>query len=218
MKNTIISICFFVLFIPAKGQTNSDNSEPQYLFPDFEEGMVKMKNGKSQKIILNYNIVSEKMVYRKDEQLYDMVNTEMMDTVFLQDYLFIPVGKIFHQILLVGPISLFIQQKGDLIPPGTPAGYGGTSQVSSTKLLSSVELSSGHFNLKLPDDFKVQYSPVYWIRRESNYDSFTNERQFLKLFPGRETELKKFIKENHLKIDRIPDLVKLVEHCNESVK
>lgn len=212
---TILMVMILSLSLPLKSQTTSDGSTPQFLFPGFTMGKVRMKNGTSQSIILNYNTVSEKMVYEKDDKLYDMVNTEMIDTVFLQNSKFVPVGKVFHEVLLIAPISLFVQHKGELLPPGTPAGYGGTSQVSNTKLMSSVELSSGYYNLKLPADYIVKADPVYWIRKDNNMYSFINERQFLKIFPDKETEFKQFIKQNRIKFDKLSNLVRLVEHCNE---
>lgn len=210
----ILVVLGLILTLPLKSQTTSDGSAPQFLFANFTEGIVRLKNGNSQKVKLNYNTVSEKMVYEKEDKLYDMVNTEMIDTVFLQGSKFVPIGKIFHEALLVAPISLFVQHKGDLIPPGTPAGYGGTSQVSNTKMMSSVQLSGGYYNLKLPDDYQVKTESVYWIRKDSVYNSFVNERQFMKLFPGKEGDFKKFIKENKIKFDKRSNIVSLFEHVN----
>jgi hypothetical protein len=199
-------------------QTNSDGSSPQFLYSEFTTGKVKMKNGKIQTTSLNYNTVSEKMVYEKNGDLYDMINTELIDTVFLQNSKFIPVEKVFHEVLLAATISLFVQHKGEILPPGTPAGYGEPSQVSNTKLMSSVQLSSGYYNLKLPADFIVKVDPVYWIRKDSVMYSFVNERQFLKIFPGKEPELKQFIKQSKIKFDKEIDLLKLIEHCNQPVQ
>jgi len=218
MKRILVLICLLILIYPVKAQTTPDGSAPQFLYPDFTSGTVKMKNGKSQSTDLNYNTVSEKIVYEKDGKIYDLVNTEMVDTVFIQDSKFVPVGKIFHEVLLIAPISLFVQHKGDLIPPGTPAGYGGTSQVSNTKMMTSVQLDMGYYNLKLPPDYQVKVDPVYWIRKENTMNNFMNERQFLKLFPGKEAELKKYIKDNRIKFDKPANLVKLVQYCNEMKK
>jgi hypothetical protein len=224
MKKLIIGlnegIAIFLLIIlsftsPVKAQTNSDGSSPQFLYPDFTKSTIRMKNGQSQSSILNYNTVSEKMVYQKDDKLYDMVNTEMIDTVFLQDSKFVPVGKVFYEVLLVAPVALFVQYKGELVPPGTPAGYGGTSQVSNTKLMSTVQLSSGYYNLKLPADYLVITAQVYWIRKDSSMNSFMKEKQFLRIFPDKEAELKQFIKQNRIKFDNQSDMVKLAESINE---
>lgn len=214
----IILVLLICINLPGKSQPNSGNPSTQFLYTDFSTGIVKMKNGTSQSIALNYNTVSEKMVFEKNGDLYDMTNPELIDTVFLQDSKFIPVGNVYHMVLLTAPISLFVQYKGELLPPGTPAGYGGTSQVSNTKYMSSVQLSSGYYNLKLPSDYIVKVEPVYWIRKDSTMFSFMNERQFLKIFPRTESELKQFIKQNRIKFNQIPDLVRLINHCNEPAK
>jgi hypothetical protein len=218
-KNAIFLLALLIQFSPEiSAQSNSDGSMPQFLFPDFVQGVVKMTNGLSQKAVLNYNTVSGKMTYMLDEKIYDMVNLEKIDTVFIYESRFVPVGKVFYEVLLNAPISVFVQHTGSIIPPGKPAAYGGTSQVSSSTYQSHVELSSGYYNLKLPADFQVKLDPVYWMRKDGNMYSWINERQFLKLFPGKEQDLKAYIKKYHIKFDRIPDMSKLGVYLNELMK
>ena len=206
------------LYSPLKAQTTPDGSALQFLFHDFSLGKVRMKNDNLQSVMLNYNTVSEKMVFEKGGNLYDMVNIEMIDTVFVQESKFVPVGKVFYEVLLIAPISLFIQHKGKLLSPGTPAAYGGTSQVSSTTRLTSVQLSSGYYNLKLPKDYIVKTDRVYWIRKDNIMFSYTNERQFIKIFPDKVKEIKEFIKKQKIKFDMLQDQIRLTEHCNELIR
>ena len=206
------------LYSPLKAQTTPDGSALQFLFPDFSLGKVRMKNDNLQSIMLNYNTVSEKMVFEKGGNLYDMVNIEMIDTIFVKESKFVPVGKVFYEVLLIAPISLFIQYKGQLLPPGTPAAYGGTSQISSTTQLTSVQLSSGYYNLKLPQDYIVKTDRVYWIRKDNIMFSYTNERQFIKIFPDKVKEIKEFIKKQKIKFDMLQDQIRLTEHCNELIR
>lgn len=217
-SKTMVMVLVLTISLPVKSQTIPDGDAPQFLYPGFTSGTVIMKNGKSQVIDLNYNTISEKIVYQKDGKIFDLINAEMVDTVLMHKSKFVPAGKVFYEILLIAPISLFVQYKGDLVPPGTPAGYGSTSQVSPTKSVTSFQLSSGYFNLKLPDDYQVKVSSVYWIRKDNTMNSFLNERQFVKYFPGKEAELKKFIKENRIKFDKPANLISLVQYCNEILK
>jgi len=207
-----------ILTLPVKSQTRPDGSAPQFLYPEFTKSKVRMKNGQVQNIMLNYNTVSEKMVFQKDEKLYDMANHEMVDTVFMHDSRFVPVGKVFYKIVLVAPVAFYAQYKGELQPPGTPAGYGGTSQVSNTKNMSSVQLSTGYYNLDLPADYVVKTNIIYWYSKDGNMFSFVNERQFLRLNTDKETELKQFIKQNKIRFDRLPDMVKLAEYYNQLIQ
>ncbi|MCU0407780.1 MAG: hypothetical protein MUD02_02420 [Bacteroidales bacterium] len=216
--NAVIGVFFLSALVTAAGQTNTDGSTPQYLFRDFSPALVVMKNGSRSGAMMNYNIVTEKMVYSLKEELYDMMNTELVDTVYLSKSKFVPQGRVFHEVVAEGPVPFFIQHKGTLMSAGTPAGYGGTSQVSNTKSLSSVELPGGYYNLSLPRDFTVSFSTVYWIRRGKDYADFTTSKQFLKLFPGREKELKDFIKKNKIKFDKPSTIGELGKYCNATMK
>jgi hypothetical protein len=71
------------LQLTLNAQTKPDGSAPQFLFPEFSTGKIRLKNGNTQALELNYNTVSEKMVYKKDDKLYDVVNIEIIDTVSL---------------------------------------------------------------------------------------------------------------------------------------
>jgi hypothetical protein len=142
------------------GQSASDGSSPQFLFPDFTSGNVKMKNGLSQNATLNYNTVSEKIVYEKEGQIYDLLNIRMIDAVIIKKRVFVPVRNIFHEVLLIAPIPLLVRHKGDVFIQGTPVGYGGTSQVSNAKALSSVKLSMSFCKLQMPKDYTVDRKSV----------------------------------------------------------
>ena len=198
-------------------QSNRDGSMPQYLFQDFTTSKVIMKNGQMQTPNLNYNTITERMVFIRDGNYYDIANTGMVDTVIIRDVRFIPVGEAFFEVLIRKEPSLFLQYKGSLMPAGKPAGYGGTSQLASSTYISSVNLSSGRYNLPIPADFIVEISPVYWFKVDNEMKSFVNERQFLGLFPGKEGQLKDFIKKNRIKIDRKEDVIKLVNYCNSLI-
>lgn len=211
-------LCVMILPFAGHGQTRPDGTSPQFLNPGFTQSNVRFKNGQIKSVILNYNIVSEKMVYQTGKDLFDMTNTELIDTVYLQKSKFIPAGTVFYEVLLVAPVSLFVQHKGTVESPGAPAGYGGTSQVSNTKQLSGVELAQGYFNLELPSDYTVKADPVYWIRKDNTMSSYVVERQFLKIFPDKEKELKQYIKQNRIKFGKLTDMVKLVRYCNEIIK
>jgi len=195
-------------------QTTSTGAMPQYLYTEFKTSRVLMKAGQTQTPEMNYNIVTEKMVFVRDKKYYDLTNPEMVDTIYLQDGKFVPVGKACYEFLVKGKNDLFAEHKGDLLTAGKPVGYGGTSQVSSSNYISSVQLSGMQYNLPLPPDFLIKQSVIYWIRTGEEMSSFINEKQFLKLFPAESVKLKSFIKENRIRFDNPEHLVKLVKYLN----
>lgn len=196
------------------GQSNKDGSMPQYLYEEFTKCDILMKTGQLNNQEINYNTLTEKMVFTRDGKYYDISNPEMVDTVYLNKSKFVPEGKAFYEVLLSAPVELFVQYKGSLQSAGKPVGYGGTSQVASSTSLSSINLDSRQWNLTIPSDYTVSSSIVYWIVRGDEMVSFENEKQFLKLFPEKADKLKSFIKENRLKFDKQDHLIKLVKYCS----
>ena len=213
-----LSALIFCFSPEIQAQTDQFQNLPQYLFPEFSPGMVKMKVGNNLTTILNYNIVTGKMVFSQKDQVFDLVNPDMVDTVFLNSRKFIPVGKVFYEVIMEKPIALFIEHKGKVLEPGKPAAYGGTSQLSSSNYVTNLPNDASVYNIKLPDDYTVESDPVYWIFMNGNKYNFINERQFTKFFRGRETDIKEFVKKNRIKFDNPQDVKKLVSFCSSFIE
>jgi hypothetical protein len=209
---TSLILCCFSVFVSA--QDSSEGSTPQYLFSQFVSGTVRMKNSQRQTQIMNYNTATEKIVFIKGDTYYDLINPETVDTITIEGRKFVPVGKSFYEVLYFGQTSLYIQNKISLLPPGKPVGYGGTSQVASVDYLSTINLNGVQWNLKLPSDYTVVSRSVYWIRRGKEWFDFTNEKQFLKLFPDKAGVLKEHIKSDKIKFDKPESFLKLMEFIN----
>jgi hypothetical protein len=69
-----------------------------------------------------------------------------------------------------------------VIPPGKPAGYGGTSQTSASDSYSSWSQGGKMYELQLPDDFKVVPYTVYKLQKGSEIKNFTSMGQFRKYY------------------------------------
>ena len=219
IKNGVfLTISLFCLIFRVNGQEENYQNLPQFLYPDFNSGRIKMKAGKDLNLMLNYNMVTEKMIFLQKEQVFDMLNQGTVDTIYLSGSRFVPYGKVFYEVFPASRLTFFIQHKGRILSPPKPAAYGGTSEVSSSTYITRIDLGTDRFNMKLEDDLRVKYDPMYWIKINDNMSSFVSEKQFLKIFPGKENELKLFIKKNKLKFDREKDLVILCKYANDLVK
>jgi len=214
----IAIIMVIILNISLQVESQTSGSSTQFLFPEFNMSRIKLKDGKYQSMGLNYNTISEKLVFEKNGKLFDFVNINIIDTVYIQNRIFVPEGEVFFEVLVNKPISLFVQHKSDLVFAGTSGGYGSESQVAGQTSWASFQTSNGKNNLTIPEDYNVKETPVYWIYKEGELLSFRNERQFLKIFSEEEADLKKYIKQNRIQFDDTSNLVMLVNRCNENYK
>ena len=211
-----VLLCAYAFFVSA--QSGSSDKRSQYLFPDFDSCQVKMTSGTINNVIANYNTITEKMVFMRDGTPHDMTSITFVDTVTIRGRHFVPVDGAFYELLLDAPVALFIENKSDLVDPGQPSGYGGRSQTSAIDRISVIKDGDLFYNLEIPDEYTINPSPVFWIRKDSQMSSFLNKRQFLKIFPDQKDELEQFMKQNSLKMDDPEDVIRLVEFCNEIIQ
>jgi hypothetical protein len=195
-------------------QRDTLSLDTQFLLPELFAAKISFKDGSAINARMNYNILSEKMIFEKNNKVFDLVNTEKIDTVFFPGRKFIPMNEIFIEVFDKSSIPLFTQFKGDLIPPGKPSGYGGTSQTSSIESIATIYGGAQSYNLKLPSDYTVKLTVINWVRINGKMEKFISERQFLKLFKSQETEIRKFIKTNNINFNNRNDIVKLLAFCN----
>ncbi|MDI9605962.1 MAG: hypothetical protein QM305_11700 [Bacteroidota bacterium] len=193
----------FLLLITVSLHAQETVRISHYLFPDFQPGVVLMKNGTRNNAKLNYNTASEEMVFDKNGELLAIsdVLLPQIDTVFILNEKFIRVNNKFMKIIIDEPeFSLFVEHKCRLIPPGKPAAYGGTSQTSSTTSYSSIMADGKIYHLKLPDDFKVRPYNIFWISRNGKLQSFSNIGQLKKIYRDKKKVIGDYLKENDVEM------------------
>ena len=205
----------------APGQTNPDNPLPHFVFPGFTKGVTRMKDGTVFSSNLNYNTVDEIMVTQLEGKYRFARDVGRIDTILIENKKFVPVGKVFYEVLLQGPVSFFLQNKSHLTPKGSSVGYGSRSQSIGATNFKKFEMQQNLvnnqwevINIDLPSNLEVTPASVYWVRKNGNFEKFTNLNQFYKIFPEQESELKKFVKNEKINMNR-EDIIKLAIFCNQ---
>lgn len=223
MTGTFVLLLAIISF-EVRGQDDQGRPLPQFLFPGFTKGVVIMKGGVSFSSFLNYNMVDEKMVTELNGAYRYATSLQDIDTIFLEYRKFVPVEKAFYEVLVSGPITFFLQNKSQYTPIGSTVGYGVKSQSIGPTKYRRYELGSIDYQyydvvyIDLPPNIEVTPASVYWVRKNDKMEKFTTERQLLKIFPEKETQLKEFIKKEKLNIKIREDLIKLGNYCNELIK
>jgi len=219
LKHAIIAMVLMLFFVPLKAQ-NPDSlvNLPNLLFPKFSWGIVKLKTGEKNKAMLNYNTVTQELVFMQKKEFLVLDNPQDIDTVFLWNKIFLPFDKAFYELAVMAPVSLFIQHKSYVEQPGVPTGFGAKSQTAGPTSVARYYGARGPIDLKLPSDYKVIDDTEYWIKRESGFDNFDTKKKFLKIFPDKKDELEKYIKQHNIDFENSVKVVELVVYCNELYK
>jgi len=201
--------------IPNCAQSKSEPISTHYVLPEFEKGIVRMKNGHTEEAIVNYNMISEEMIFEKGTTRLAMDKIETIDTVYLGSRKFVPFEKYFLEILLEDRVSLFIRHKLNILQSGSPAGYGGTTETGAAHSISYLVGSGSLYKLQLPSEYHLTDASQFWIKKESSFFRIGTERQILDIFPEKSKEIKQFMRQNKINLRKEKDMITLINKCNE---
>lgn len=221
---TILLTLFIVLSFNLSGQDNKGNPLPHFLFPSFKEGLVIMKDGKIFSSLLNYNMVEEKMIIELNGTYRYSKNPQLIDTIHLGNRVFVPVENAFFEILSSGLVTFFLQNKSNLVPKGNDIGYGIKSRSVGPTQQKRFELSEVTYQggqvafIDLPPNVEIINASVFWVRKNNKLEKFSNERQFLKIFPEYKSDLIKYIKNENIKFNSSENVIRLGNYYNEIIK
>jgi hypothetical protein len=204
------------------GQDNQGNPLPHFLFPSFKEGLVVMKDGKKFSTLLDYHMVDEKMITELNGVYRYSKDPQLIDKIYLENRVFVPVDNVFYEILSNGPVTFFLQNRSNFTPMGNDIGYGAKPRSVGRTQYNRFELSDLRFfgevaYLDIPPNVEITPASVFWVKKNDKLEQFSTERQFLKLFPGYEVELKEFIKKESISIKSREDVIRLGNYCNKII-
>lgn len=213
MKSVILLLFSCLVLTGSFAQRNKPEIS-HYLLPEFSKGTVLMKSGVKNSALLNYNALTEEMIFDTHGKKLAMAKLEDIDTVFIENRKFFPMQNKFVELIYHGKYELYACRKAGIIDPGKPVGYGGTSQTSSVTSYSSIISGGQAYELALPEGIKTNPTTDYWLKTEGKPVLFLNLRQLSKQFENKADLFKKYVKENKVKYEdeaRLIELIKFME-------
>ena len=195
-------------------QSDTAASRSQFLYPAFSKCIVKMKTGQTITADMNYNTVSQRMTFMQNGQMMDLNKPETVDTIIMNNRKFVYYNKVFLEILTLSKVSLFMQHKSELRSMGRQGAYGTTSQTLPPTSVTTLYSENKSYDLKIPENYRVAPSPIFWVEVNGRMHKILSEKQFLKLFPGDSEKIEQYIDKNNIHINDRNGLMLLIDFCN----
>lgn len=211
MKQVFFIFILNILTIPGFSQARMVEIT-HYLFPGFLKGEVLMKSGVRNEAHLNYNSLTEEMIFVNDGKKLALDQLETIDTVYINGMKFIPFNNKFVQIIYDSKYALYAQHKCSLKEPGKPAGYGGTSQTSAITSYASIFAPGQVYELKLPDGFETISFIEYWLKKDGKLTKYISIKQLSMLFSDKEGLFKEYVKKYKVKYTNQASMVELIKY------
>lgn len=217
MKHIICVLISSLIFISSYTQSKYVEMT-HYLFSEFTQGVILMKAGTKYDVLLNYNSLTEEMIFENNGKKMAIAKVELrlVDTVFIKDRKFIALNSKFFELLYHSKWDMYVEHKCKLNEPGKPSGYGGTSKTKSIKTYSSFYSEGTIYELKLPDGYEIEPYTYYWLKKNGELNRFINMRELKKLYKDKEDLFKAYVKKYGVKYDNQESIIQLIEYLESN--
>lgn len=215
----IFCIIISGLILNTSTAQENDIGTSHYLLSEFTQGVILMKSGVRNKALLNYNALTEEMIFENNGRNMAIGTNEipLVDTIFIKDRKFVVLNGKFVELVYHSKYDVFVEHKCKVEEAGKPAGYGGTSQTSATTSVSSL-YSQGRviYNLKLPDNFKAKPYHSYWLKKNGELHELTSMRGMKNLYKDKKALYKKYLKANNVRYQDQESIIQFIEYLESN--
>ncbi|WP_411893988.1 hypothetical protein [Winogradskyella sp. A2] len=191
-----------------------------YVFPEFTEGIILLKNGERSKGVLNYNALTESIILQKDGRLMPLKNdlSRNADTLYVKNRKFVNRYGKFMELLVNSNAVLFVQYYC-VLKSNTENrnAYGSSSQTSTTVVAAQVRNQGIFYNLELPELYVAELKLRYHFTKDDKEITFETLRDIKKLYANLKKEYNSYKKSN--KVDykeprSVANLISYMESLN----
>jgi hypothetical protein len=192
LKSFFTAVIFSLTSLSAAAQA------PIYLFEEFTDGTVLLKNRSVVKTKFNLDIFHDKFLYMDGDQIMEMTDFSNVSVVTIGGRTFIPRDKsLYETIELDGEHSLFIKRHQKKNPLGKKVGYDQVAHGMNTQSLNPEYYSQTVTN-RSQEVMVTVTDNKYFLLSGGKFRGFTDRRSFLKLFPDRKVAIEAYMDTNHI--------------------
>ncbi|MEN6619132.1 MAG: hypothetical protein ABFC28_06500 [Rikenellaceae bacterium] len=215
MKRFFYILIFSLPFTTSYSQSKAIELS-HYLFPEFTKGVILMKSGIKREVLLNYNSLTEEMIFKDNGKVLAIGKEEIgqVDTVYIKERKFVVLNNKFVELLYQSGSYLYAEHKCSVIPPGKPAPYGGTTETSAIDTYSSLNAGGVLYDLKLPDGYRTKPFIFYWLKRNGQLVRFLNMKQLARLYNDKKDQFKAYVKNYNVKYENQESIVQLIKYLD----
>lgn len=189
--------------------------ELQYIFPVFQNGLVILKNHIEVKCQLNYNFLTDEVLYidEKGEKMA-LANLDDVLQVYIGTRLFIPISKAYYEVVEKGTVSLVYKWNCNIVEIGKEGALGILTDAPSVYQINQMSFDAKTWKLDVDKEANLTVEVIPYLRIKSKCIPIKGEKDFLKAFPGKNFEIKRYVDQNHLDFKKEADLRRLTIYCN----
>jgi hypothetical protein len=180
----------------------------RYLYPNFTEGKITLKDGRTNTCRFNLNFLSGEMEFIQSKDTLIIAVKKDLYTIVIAKDTFYYENK-FMQLIRSGKLRVFINQRigmKDILKKGA---MGSINRTSASDSYGYMDNGKQTYNLKIDEDMVFQKNTEYYFSFSGETILQFNRKNITKILPRKEETIKDFLKSNMINFESKEDLFRL---------
>ena len=201
-----IFLYFLVSFIVSVACAQN---EPVFIFKQFVHAKIHFKNRSITVVPMNYDAVNDKMYFKRDGQLMELMQLDRIDSVvWAKQFCFVCHDQKFLEKVPLKNGTAFIHWQVRSVNIGAIGAMGQVTQAKVERVYSS-ESWRNHS----ADIYKQKNQNDYYLLLDGSLKKATTLKQILKLFPDHKADIEAFVEEQQIKMQIPQSVLDLLDYC-----
>jgi hypothetical protein len=222
MKQKLLPILIFLLFtsflLPAQNDkliNDRFSNSSQFLFIEYLNADIKLKNGEFVNTDINYNLLFQQIWYEDNNQYFIVKEPNLIEYIELENYKYLVINSIIYEIIAhSNKHKVLKHQKINHEPHKKNNGPYGTSTYTTAQrnVTSFITQPSGVNKIKSNSDLAVDIITNYYILDNDDNIYDLSKRKLCHLFENKEESIKKYFKKNKISLKNENEIIELFKY------
>ena len=184
-------------------------NDPVFIFKQFVHAKIHFKNRSITVVPMNYDAVNDKMYFKRDGQLMELMQLDRIDSVvWAKQFCFVCHDQKFLEKVTLKNGTAFIHWQVRSVNVGAIGAMGRVTQAKVERVYSS-ESWRNHS----ADIYKQKNQNDYYLLWDGSLKKVTTLKQILKLFPDHKADIEAFVEEQKIKMQMPQSVLELLDYC-----
>ena len=184
-------------------------NDPVFIFKQFVHAKIHFKNRSITVVPMNYDAVNDKMYFKRDGQLMELMQLSAIDSVvWAKQFCFVHHEQKFLEKVSLKNGTAFIHWQVRNVSIGSIGALGQVTQAKVERVYSS-----GNWRNQSADIYKLKNQNDYYLLLDGSLKKATTLKQILKLFPEHKADIEAFVEEQHTNMQMPQSVLDLLDYC-----
>ena len=189
-------------------------NDPVFIFKQFVHAKIHFKNRSITVVPMNYDAVNDKMYFKRDGQLMELMQLSSIDSVvWAKKFCFVCHEQKFLEKVQLKNGTAFIHWQVRNVNVGSIGALGQVTQAKVDRVYSSKDWRD-HSS----DIYKLKNQNDYYLLLNGSLKKVTTLKQILKLFSKHKADIELFVEKQQTNMQMPQSVLELLDYCLDLAK